>query len=142
MPGATGVGDQTQLGEGLNKFGRARGDHDVTGQGDIGAGASCHAVDRADHRFLHCSDQADQRIVVVLHRITEIRHGLTGGNGAIIEILPGAETAPVAGEQHGAHRLVAGGTGEHLAHLRVHIGGKAVEGIRAVQLEHCHALVD
>ena len=65
-PGAAGVGDEADAGEGLQEAGAARGVHQVAGQRDVGAGAGGDAVDGADDRLLQRGDQLDQRIVGLL----------------------------------------------------------------------------
>src|SRR5579859_4571269 len=99
MIGAAGIGDEANFAERLNEAGRPGSKDDVAGERDIGAGAGCDAVDRADDRLLKAAQAADQRIVPGVERL--------GGGAAAAraaaperEVLPSAEAAPGAGEEH------------------------------------------
>ena len=50
-----------------------RRQHDVAGEGDVGARAGGDAVDRADHRLLDGADQPQRRVVEGLERRAEVR---------------------------------------------------------------------
>jgi len=100
-PGAAGIRHQPDLGEGLDEVDAPRGEYDVAGKRDVGAGAGGDAVDRGDNWKRQGSQFPNQRIVVGLDGATEVRPGIAAG-GAIGEILSGAEAAARAGQQQGA----------------------------------------
>ena len=71
-PGAAGIRDEADPGEGLQEPRRSRRQHDVAGEREVGAGAGRDAVDRADDRLRQFAQGADQRIVALLDRLAEI----------------------------------------------------------------------
>ena len=97
-PGAARIRNEPDLGKSLHEARRPGGQHDVAGEGDIGAGAGRHAVDRGDHRQRQLAELADERIVIGLQRAAEHRR-LAALRQPVIEILTSAETAPGAGQQ-------------------------------------------
>ena len=52
-PRATRIGHQTELREGLHEARRTRGDHQITGERNIGAGTGGYAIDRCNHGQRH-----------------------------------------------------------------------------------------
>ena len=83
-----------------------RGDDEVAGERDIGAGARGDAVDARDDRLRHGREAADERVPARLDRVAEVDR-FAGRDGAVVEVLPGAEAAPGAGEDDDAR--VGGG---------------------------------
>ena len=65
-------GTSPSLRERLNEARRSRGDHQIAGERDIGAGARGHAVDRRDDRHRQMLQRQHQRLVVLLDRVAEI----------------------------------------------------------------------
>lgn len=59
-PAAAGVRYQPQTAERLNEAGIVGGDDDIARQGQRGAGAGRHAVDRAHHRLRQGGQATDQ----------------------------------------------------------------------------------
>ena len=72
-PGAAGVGDEADPGEGLQEAGAAGGVDEVAGERDVGGGAGGDAVDRRDDRLLQRGDLLDQRIVGLSSRLPASR---------------------------------------------------------------------
>ncbi len=78
--------------------------HEIAGEREIGAGARGDAVDRADDRQRQRAQPEHERLVVALDRRAEVHRLAAGRDGAIAEILPGAEAAARAGQQQHADR--------------------------------------
>src|SRR5260370_1238581 len=93
--GAAAIGNQADAREGLDEARRLRRQHDIAGQRQIGAGAGGDAVDGADHRQRQGAQLADQRIVVV-EQVPDLSRRQVDNR---VQILPGAEAAPGAGDQ-------------------------------------------
>ena len=74
-----------------------------------------------------------QRLVVALDRRAEIHGRVAGRDGAIAEILPGAEPAAGAGQEQHAHRRVGLDARENVAHFGVHRIVEAVEPVGTIE---------
>ena len=70
-----------------------------------------------------------ERVPARLDRLAEVDR-FAGRDGAVVEVLPGAEAAPGAGEDDDAR---VGGGVERLGELGVHRAGEAVEPVGAVE---------
>ena len=132
-PAAAGVRHQPQTAERLNEAGIVGGDD------DIARGASAAPAPAATPLTAHTTGfgravRRRIRVVETFDRQTEIRRLLIGADVAIVEILPGAETAPGAGDQQAAHAVVALGLRQRFAQLAMHLIVKAVEPIRPVEV--------
>ena len=97
------------------------GDDQVAGERDVGAGAGGDSVDAGDDRLGHGGEATDQRVPARLDRFAEVDR-FVGGDHAVVEILPGAEAAPGAGEDDDAS--VAGGI-ERVGQFGVHRARKS-----------------
>jgi hypothetical protein len=131
-PGATRVGDETELGEGLTEFGRARGDDDVAGERDVRAGAGSHSVDRADDRHRQLAQLAHERIVVPGNRDREIGR-LARRIDAVGKILARAKSASGAGQDQRTAGLVVLRVGQRGEESAVHVAGEGVEPVGPVE---------
>ena len=75
---------------------RARGQHDIGGERQIGAGAGGDPVDGGDHRHRQGGDPADHQVVVTLDRDAEI--------DAVGDLAQGRVGQVLAGANRGRHR--------------------------------------
>jgi hypothetical protein len=112
-----------------------RGQHDVAGQRQVGAGAGGHAVDGADHRHRQGAQRRHQRGVEFFDRFAEVDAGGARFDGAVVQVLAGAEAAAGAGQQQHAHGLVGLELVQGVADFAVHGLGEAVQAVGAVQGE-------
>src|SRR6266705_2722377 len=127
------VGNEPDLGKGLDEARRLGGDDDVAGECDVRAGTGGDAVHRADNRQRQMPQRQHERPVVALDRRAEIDRLRSGSHRAIAEILPGAEGAPGAGQQQYAKRSVRLDACERISHLGVHRVVEAVQALRTVE---------
>ena len=135
---AAAVGDQADLGEGLDEARRARRDHDVAAERHVRAGTGGHAVDRSDHRHRHAAQAQRQRPVDSARSARRYRSAgrlasRVGCDAWIGEILAGAEPrpAPVSTTQRTSGAAAAASSASHSS--LVHGGREAVERLRPVQ---------
>ena len=133
QPRAAGVRHQAELAERLNEARRARRDHQIAGQRDVRARAGGHAVDGGDDRHRQIAQREHQRLVVLLDRLAEIDALPARRDGAIAEILAGAEAAAGAGEHQHARSAIFRQATERIAHFAMHLDVEAVEPIGPVQ---------
>ena len=94
------------------KLAERRREHDVAGERDVGAGAGRDAVDGADDRHRQGAQLLHERSVIGLDGAAEIGRLRPLAHHAVGEILPGAEAAPGARQQHGAAGSIGLGLGE------------------------------
>lgn len=137
-----GIGDQTDLAEGLNETRRTCRQHQVAGQRNVRASPGRHAVDRADHRQRQVAQLADQRVVELLDRLAQIRHGAARCDIAVAEVLPGAEAATFTGQQQDAHVGVLPDLFQRFFHFAMHLCVEAVELVRPIEAEQGDAGLD
>eukprot|EP01022_Parablepharisma_sp_SALTPOND_P021539 TRINITY_DN427_c0_g2_i1.p1 TRINITY_DN427_c0_g2~~TRINITY_DN427_c0_g2_i1.p1 ORF type:complete len:1279 (+),score=502.02 TRINITY_DN427_c0_g2_i1:12957-16793(+) len=131
--GAAGIGDQPQLAEHFDEIGRACRQHDVAGQRDIGAGTGSHAIDGADHREGQGAQRFHQWAIVFLDGFAQVDGGVARLDGAVAQVLAGAEAAAGTGQQQHAHRGIGLQAGDGVAQLQVHGDREAVELVRAIE---------
>jgi hypothetical protein len=136
QPGAARIRHQPDLDEGLDKAGRARRQHHVAGQRQVGAGAGRGAVDRGHHRQRQCLQPADQRVEPGIDQLAQVGH-VPGREIQVGQVLAGAEAAARPGQQQGA-RAAGLDMVERLLQRLVHRAGEAVELVGAVQGDHGH----
>jgi hypothetical protein len=141
-PGAAGIRDQAQLAEGFDEAGGLRGQHDVAGQRQVGAGAGGHAVHRADHRHRQGAQGRDQRRIEFFDRFAEVDAFAARLHGAVVQVLAGAEAAAGAGQHQHAHGFVGLQLVQGVADFAVHGLGEAVQAVRAVEGEDGDAVFD
>ena len=140
-PGAPAIRNQPKLGECLHEARRARGQDEIAGERDLGAGARRHSVDRRNDGQRQLMQREDQRFVVPLDRIAQIDRRRAGRHGPIREILTGAKSAPRPGE-HQDTRAAAARLVQCMPHLGVHPAIEAVEFFGPVQCQAGDAAVD
>src|SRR5579862_9174345 len=73
-PGATAVGHESDLDEGLNEGGTARGNHQVACECDVGSRSGGDSIDCCDDRDRQPAQCEHQRLVALLDRLAEV-HG-------------------------------------------------------------------
>ena len=139
-PGAAAVGHQAELGERLDEAGRLRGENEVARERDVGACARRHAVDGADGRHPQPPQAQQHRLVVIVDRRAEVERVAAGCHGAVGEVLACAEAPARTGQHQAAHRRIRIGGIERSAHFAVHRHGEAVQPLRAVECQRCHAV--
>ena len=104
-PGSTAIGDERDLGESLDELRGVPGKDDVTGECEIGAPTGGNAVDCANDRFRHRTEQQHQWIIKPLHDDREVEGWCTRTRHTVGEILPSTKPTARAGDQHGTRRL-------------------------------------
>ena len=124
--GAARIGHEADLRERLDELGGTRSQNDIARKRDVGPGPGGHAVHSTNDGLVEPSDAADERVVEGLDGRAEVQRTFRVGAGG--EILPGAEAAAGAGEQHGTAALI-GGVVQRGRERAVHL---LVEGIEAV----------
>ena len=140
QPRAAAIGNEPDLGEGLDEARRARRQNDVAGERDVGAGAGGDAVDRGNDRKRQGAQLAHERIVIAVERTSE-DDGFAVLVQPLVQILPGAERAAGAGEQERAAVAVVLRLGERALEVRMHGLGECVELPRAVERDDAIAFV-
>ena len=96
------------------------------------------AVHRRDHWLLEQSNRSHHRVVALADDFTEVRP-LALARHRFRQILAGAEGASGAGEYDSAQRGVVSHPVECLAQVPRHGSREAVEHVRPVQRDRCHA---
>src|SRR5690606_24869809 len=137
--GAAGVGDQPDPGEDLDEAGALAGHAQVAGQGQAAAGTGGDPVDGGDDRLLQVADAQDDGVPGLAQVLADGTVPRLAADG--LQVLPGAEGPPGAGDDHGPHlgvasRLLEGGQ-QVLGHLVV----QRVEDLGPVEGDGQHALV-
>jgi hypothetical protein len=132
-PGATGIGHQADLAERLNEGGGAGSQYDVAGEGDVGTGTGGHAIDGADNRHFQTLQGTDQRVVILFNGLAQIRHLGIGVHIAIAQVLTGAETAAVTGNQQAAYAVIFLDLLQRIANFAMHLSVETVHPIGTVQ---------
>src|SRR5262249_13080993 len=120
------------LAEGLDEARRARRQHDVAGQRDVGPRARGNAVDGADDRLRQAAQAPDQRIVPGFERVPRGRAAAPAvpPQG---QVLAGARAAARAGQEHGADLGIALGVLERRLQLAVEIRRERIELLRPIE---------
>ncbi len=139
---AARVRNEADLRERLDEARRFGSDDEIARQRDVGPRARRHAVDDADDRQRQRTQAQDERLVVAFDRGAEVHRRLTGRDGAIREILAGAEAAARPGQQQCAHRRVVLDAQERVANLGMHRVVEAVEAIGAIERQPRDPAVD
>src|SRR6266404_2287758 len=96
-PRAPRIRHEAQLRECLHEARRACGDHQITGERNVGAGPGGHAVDRCNHRQRQGTQREHQGLVVLLDRCGQVRRRTPRRDRPIVEVLTGAEAPPRSG---------------------------------------------
>ncbi len=140
-PRPPGVRDEPELRKRLHEARGARGDDQVAGKRDVGAGARRDPVDGRDHRHRQVLQREHQRLVVPLDRIAEVDRLAAGRHGPVAEILARAKSASGAAEDQYAspHRAERR---ERVAYLGVHRRVEAVELVRPIERQARDAPVE
>jgi hypothetical protein len=142
QPGAAGVGHQADLGESLDEAGRARGQHQVARERQVGTRACGDAIDGGQHRDGHAADaQAQGAVELVDHAAQVLGCGAgreVGRHGRVGQVLAGAEGPARACEYHAAHVGVGGGGFERGQQLGMQLGREAVERCGPVERQRLH----
>ena len=86
------------------------------------------------------ADAADQRVVPSVQRRAEVGRGVAFADHPVSQVLPGAEAASGAGQQHGADRGIGLDAIERPRQLCMHRLVEDVELVRPIEREHRHAI--
>src|SRR4029453_3527559 len=113
----------------LDEFGALGSEDEVTSEGDIGACPGRDAIDPGDDRLGQRGEGPDGRVPGFLDGFAKI-HGLSGRDGAIVEVLSGAKAAARPGQDDNAR--IAQVT-ESVAQFAMHATREAVQAIRTVE---------
>src|SRR5580658_1795471 len=136
QPRTAAVGNQSQLGEGLNERRTARRDDEVTRQRYVRARPGCDSVDGCDDRHRQAAQCEHQRLVIALDGLTEVDgRSAIGPNRAIVQVLSRTEAATRTPQDQHAQLRLASQALEKLAHLGVHRNRKAVEPFWPVECQ-------
>ena len=127
------VRHQPDPGESLQEARRARGEHDVAGEGEIGARAGRDPIDRAYDRNRQGPHQAHDRIGQLAERVAEVARRRPRRQQPFAEVLPGAESASRPGQQHRAAVGVAARLLERRLQLKQQRLHERVEPLRPVE---------
>ena len=82
----------------MNEVGRLLRNHQIAAQREIDAGAGGYAVHRAHDWQRQRAQGQHKRSIVFFDGETQVDRLTAGSDGAVAEILPGAEAAPGPGE--------------------------------------------
>ena len=137
QPRTARVGHQPDLHECLNKTGRARRNHEVATQCQVGSRACRDAVDSRNDRHRHRTQPLDQWNVVRGDQPSEV---LPRCGHRIAQVLPCAKTPTGTRQDQAAHRCVRRRCFQRSQQLAMHRGGEAVHGAWTIERQRSDAV--
>src|SRR6185436_5075597 len=133
QPRAAGIRHEAEFAEGLNEARRAGREHEITRQRDVCASAGGDAIDCSDDRHRQIAQREHERLVVLVDRLAEIDALPARRDGAVAEILAGAETTARAREHEYTCGAVCRQLAQCVAHFTVHLDVETVQAVRPIQ---------
>ena len=134
-PGRARVRHQPDADERLDEGRLLGGVDEVAGQRQAHAGAGGHAVDGRDDGLRELADGPDQGVVLALEHRAEVAFA-----AAAAQVGARAEAAPLAGQDHGPHRIVPRDPLQSGQQLAAHLAVQGVQRLGPVEGQRGNAL--